>query len=283
MIWYAARRFAGFVLTVIVAAALDYLLLRLAPAEFVPPDQFFEWLGRMLTGDSGTAQIGSALAVTIPLTLIALLLAAAIGTGLGVWAARQPGSIADKALQVLIEIGVATPNFWLGMLLVLLFSSILRWLPPGGFVPWQDNPLAALSSLLLPALAVALPQAAVLARAVRLALVDAGASAYVLAAQGRGLTAKAALQRHGLRNALLAVLGAIGPQLASLIAGTLIVENVFYLSGLGRLIFDAVAARDLTTVRSGVFVLVLGLAGAMFLARLCVGWADPRLRARRDA
>ena len=278
MTGYVVRAVARFVLTVVVTAAIALWLLGLAPSP--AGSAHADLFGNL---DLGSAPIGAALAVTLPLILIALILSAALGAGLGIWAARRPGSLVDRALGALLRIGGAVPSFWLGTLLVLLFSATLRWLPAGGFVPWQVNPLVALSSLILPALALALPQAARLGSMVRRALVDAQTAPYLVAAEARGLTADAAMRRHGLRNALLAVLGALGPQVTTLIAGALVVENVFYLSGLGRLLFDAVAARDLGSVRAAALVLIVLLAGAALMVKLGAGWADPRVHAERKA
>jgi peptide/nickel transport system permease protein len=167
------------------------------------------------------------------------------------------------------------------MLLVLLFAVVLRWLPPGGFVPWGENPLGAFNSLILPAIALALPQAAILARVMRTALVDVQGSDYIRTARAKGLTLSEAVWKHGVRNAMLPVLTILGLQFAYLVAGTVIVENVFYLPGLGRLIFDAISARDLILVRSSVIILVLAVIGTMFLTDLAYAWVDPRLRSRR--
>jgi peptide/nickel transport system permease protein len=287
MIRYAAVRFAVFVVTVLVAAAIVYLFAGRGDAA----PGFFQWLGGALVGDYGQSLrheaigglLGGALSVSVPLILLAAVLAGAIGAGIGVLAARQPGSWVDRALQALVEIGVAVPNFWLGALLALLFSATLRWLPPGGFVPWTQNPVAAFASLILPALALALPQAAVLARSVRSALLAARTSAYLRTAQGRGLTAREALRAHGWPNAALAVMRTLGRQFAALIAGAMIVENVFYLSGLGRLVLDGIAGGDFAVVRSGVLVLVLLIAGTLFLSQLALAWVDPRLRRERTA
>ena len=177
------------------------------------------------------------------------------------------------------EIGIATPNFWLGMVLVLAFATGLHLLPPGGFVPWGDNFGGALVSLILPALALALPAAAVLAIATRDALVEARTAGYAIAAQARGLTAHEAFTTHGLRTASLPVLQALAVQCAAIVAGTVIVENVFYVPGLGRLILDALNAHDLAIVGGGLVVLVLLISGTMFLLQLALVWADPRLRA----
>lgn len=278
---FIIRKLLGMVATMLVAAAIIFLLLDTVPgdtARFIlginatdeavavlhgqlgldQPglQRFFGWIGAMLVGDFGLsptrdapvgALIAGALGVTIPLALLAMILSTAIGLPVGILAARR-GSFADMVLMVLARIGMAVPNFWFGMLLVLLFSVTFRWLPPGGFVPWGDNALGALSSLILPALALALPQAAILARAMRTTLVDIQRSDYIRAARAKGMTMREAVWTHGMRNAVLAVLTILGLQFGTLIAGTVIVENVFYLPGLGRLIFDAIAARDLIVI-----------------------------------
>jgi len=315
MIRFALTKFAGFIATFLVAAAIIFFALDVLPgdpARFMlginaTPDavaalqtqlgldapgwqRFFGFIGGVFVGNLGPstatgqpvgALIGGALGVTLPLTLLAMILSAGIGLSAGILTARRRGSVIDTALTVLVRIGVAVPNFWFGMLLVLLFAVALRWLPPGGFVPWGENPLAAFASLILPAFALALPQAAILAQAVRTALLDVQASDYVRTMRAKGMTTKEAIRRHGFRNALLPVLAILGLQFAWLIAGGVMVENVFYLPGLGRLIFDAINARDLFLIRGSVGVLVLVITGTMFLADLGYAWADPRLRSRR--
>ncbi|MEQ1901052.1 MAG: ABC transporter permease [Devosia sp.] len=317
MIWFAVRKFFGFAVTFVVAALVIFAALDLLPgdpARFIlginaTPEtvaalqhqlgldlpfwqRFLRWLGGMLVGDFGTsyaqnqpvgALIAGRLAVTLPLTFLAMVLSMLIGLPIGILAARRRGSLADTGLMVLAQFGVAVPNFWFGMLLVLLFSVTLHWLPPGGFIPWGDNPAGALNSLVLPSIALALPQAAILARVMRTALVDVQGSDFIRAARARGLTMSEAVWQHGVRNALLPVLTILGLQFAFLVAGTVIVENVFYLPGLGRLIFDAISARDLVLVRGAIIILVLAVTGTMFLTDLLYGWADPRLRARDAA
>ena len=286
MMAFVLRKLIGLVATLLVAAAIIFWLLSFAP---VAPGStqtslgFADWLRAMIIGDFGAsgAPIGAAFGVTLPLCLLAILLATGIGLPIGYAAAQRPGSLLDRGLMGLAQIGIAVPNFWLGTLLVLLFAVTLRWLPPGGFVPWHDNPLAALGSLILPAFALALPQAAILAREMREGLVAAQRSYFVRAARARGLTQREAMRRHGLRNALLPVLGIFGLQFAALVAGAVIIENVFYLPGLGRLIFDAINVRDVALVRSSVTLLVLLLVGTTFLASLLAAWTDPRLGARR--
>jgi peptide/nickel transport system permease protein len=268
-----------------VAALQEQLGLNAPPLE-----RFLSWLRGVLVGDLGMSYtqrapvdelIAGRLGVTLPLTFFAMVLSAGIGLPIGILAARKRGSIADTGLMVVSQLGVAVPNFWFGMLLVLLFSVTLRWLPPGGFVPWGVSPLGAFGSLILPSFALALPQAAILARVMRTALVDVQGSDYIRTARAKGLTMSEAVWRHGVRNALLPVLTILGLQFAYLVAGTVIVENVFYLPGLGRLIFDAISARDLILVRSSIMILVVVVIGTMFLTELAYGWVDPRLRSRR--
>lgn len=317
MIRFALTKFVGFVATLLVAAAIVFFALDLLPgdtARFIlginaTPDavaalqaelgldapswqRFFGWIGGMLVGDFGLSYsqaqpvgqlIGDRLGVTLPLALMAMVLAIVIGLPVGVLSARKRGSLLDIGLTVLARLGVATPNFWLGMLLVLLFSATLRWFPPGGFVPWGQNPGTAFASLVLPAIALALPQAAIFASAMRQALIDVQDSDFIRASRAKGLTLRGAVWRHGMRSALLPVLAIVGMQLGYLVAGTVIVENVFYLPGLGRLILDAISARDLILVRSSVIVLIILIVGTMFFTRLAAALIDPRLRARKAA
>jgi len=169
------------------------------------------------------------------------------------------------------------------MLLVLLFSAALRWLPSGGFVPWLQDPGAAVASLLLPAISVALPLAAVLARAARAATTEIAASAFLRTERIKGVTQRQALWRHGLRNAALPVLAAARPHFALSLVGAMIVENVFYLPGLGRLVFTAVAEDDLPVIRAALLALLAAMAAALLMADLLRAWADPRLRGRSVA
>jgi peptide/nickel transport system permease protein len=166
------------------------------------------------------------------------------------------------------------------MLLTLIFAVTLRWLPTGGFTPWSEDPGAALRGLVLPSLALALPQASIIARVMRTALVDVAGQDFIRTARAKGLTLGEAIWRHGVRNALLPVLTILGLQFAFLIAGTVIVENVFYLPGLGRLILTAISERDLILVRGATMVLIVLVTATMLLTDLAYGLVDPRLRGR---
>jgi peptide/nickel transport system permease protein len=285
MTWFVLRKILALVAIVLVTAAIGWWLVAGAAGSATQGD-FFSWLGHLLVGNFGLAAdgrpvgplLGNALTVTLPLGLLALLLTTLFGIALGWLTALRPGSLADRALRAIADIGVATPNFWLGMMLLLAFATGLHWLPPGGFVPWPESPSTALASLLLPAVALALPATAALAINLRAMLVEASNAPAVIGAQSRGATRRDAVRRGRLQ-AMLRFGRPLSYQFAAVIAGTVIVENVFYLPGLGRLILDAVGARDLGIVRGGVVILVLLIAGTLTLTEIAFGLVDPRRRA----
>ena len=280
MLRFTLSKFAAFLATVLITAWLVFAVLG-------PAANFPGWFAHILIGDFGvSASAGSSaggliaarLSVTIPLALLAMLLAGLIGIGLGALAALRPDSIGDRVVVVLSAVLTAAPNFWLGMVLVLALASGLHWLPPGGFVPWQQNVGGALVSLLLPALALGLPAGGALAITVRDALVVARQSDFVLAERARGYAERDAFRQDGLPAAMLAVVRPAIPQAAAIVLGTVIVENVFYLPGLGRLILDAVTARDPVLVSGALVALVFLIAITTFLLQLGFAWADPRRR-----
>jgi peptide/nickel transport system permease protein len=178
------------------------------------------------------------------------------------------------------QLGVAVPNFWFALLLVYLFAVWLRWLPAGGFPGWSAGVWPALKALMLPALALALPQAAILARVTRSALVDVLSEDYIRTARAKGMPWRRVLWGHALRNALIPVVTIMGLQFAFLLAGTIIIENVFYLPGLGRLIFQAITQRDLIVVESVVMLLVATVIAVNLIVDLSYALVDPRLRNR---
>lgn len=293
MIWFALRKLLGLVVTLMVATTLVFFVLELTPGSTAgEPGSFARWVGQVLVGNFGKSvsrgtavgsAISEALAVSLPLAVIAILMAVALGTGAGLLAARRPDGPLDRSLLALGQIGAAIPEFWLGMLLALVISGVLRLLPSGGFVQWGDNAVGALSSLILPALAVAVPHAPAVARVVRGGRARLSGSALIGGARARGLTAQQARQRHGLRNAALPVLANLRSILPSVLVATLAVETVFYLPGLGRLLFDAAQAHDVPLVRGGLVVFLVLLAGTRFIVDLATGVVDPRLRVWRNA
>jgi peptide/nickel transport system permease protein len=254
-----------------------------------PAERYLAWVGGMLTGDFGVSyayrtpvagMVADRLAVSLPLALYALALSTLIAFPVGVWAASRRGSAADAAVMGATQLGIAVPNFWFAMLLVLVFAVNLRWVSAGGFPGWNAGLLAGLRALTLPAIALALPQASILARVMRSALIDTLGEDYIRTARAKGLTRGQALWRHALRNALIPVLTIIGLQFSFLLAGAIIIENVFFLPGLGRLVFQAISQRDLIVVKSVVMLLVFAVILVTFLVDLAYAAVDPRLRRR---
>ena len=268
------------------------------------PERFIVWVLAFLSGDLGISYtydvpvaelIGERMGVTLPLALMAILLSTLIALPSGVLSAMYRGRPADTVIMGIAQLGVAVPNFWFAILLILLFAVSLGWTSAGGFPGYDDGILPALGSLLLPAIALALPQAAILARVTRSAVIDVLGEDYIRTARAKGLSGRTVLWRHAVRNALAAPLTIMGLQFSFLLAGTVIIENVFYLPGLGRLIFQAIAAaiglstvarlifqaiaqRDLIVVKDIVVLLVGMVITVNFIVDMLYAWADPRLR-----
>ena len=254
--------------------------------------RYAAWIGGLLRGDMGLSYtygspvselIAERLALTIPLAVLAMLLTTAIALLVGVYAASRHNGPGDVGLMTLAQIGIAIPNFWFAILLILLFSVKLQWFSAGGFPGWTEDsgggPLAALKALLLPALALAVVQAAILARITRSAVLDVLREDFVRTARAKGLSRRAALWGHVLRNAMIPVVTVMGLQFANLLAGTIVVENVFYLPGLGRLIFQSIANRDLVVVRNCVMLLAAMVVVVNFFVDLLYAVIDPRVKA----
>ena len=250
-------------------------------------ERYLVWIADLLCGTLGESYtygrpvadlIGERVLVSLPLAVMAILLSTAIALPLGVAAAARHGRLSDTAIMGFVQLGVAVPNFWFAMLLILLFAVNLGWVPAGGFAGWEEGAGSALLSLLLPAIALALPQAAILARVTRSSVLEVMKEDYVRTARAKGLTRSQALWRHGVRNALIPVVTVMGLQFSFLLAGTIIIENVFYLPGLGRLIFQAIAQRDLVVVKDLVVLLAAAVILVNFLVDLSYAALDPRLR-----
>lgn len=249
--------------------------------------QYLEWIGQAVRGDLGQSiqydvpvggLIISRLQVTLPLTLLAAMFMFAAAIPLGIFAATHQRRWGDYLTMILSQLGVAIPSFWAGLLLILLFSVRLGWVQAGGFDGWAGGVWPALKSLLLPALALGLFQFAVLARMTRSALLEVLREEYVKAARAKGLGERSVLVKHALRNALIPVVTVAGLQLGQLMAGSIILESVFYLPGLGRLALGAINARDLPVVQ-GVVLFVASLIVMINVAvDILYGFLDPRIR-----
>ncbi len=252
--------------------------------------RYLHWAGGLLRLDFGRSYTYSVpvidlvrerVTVSLPLAVIALALSTIIAVPVGVYSASRHGRMGDTLAMSVSQVGVAVPNFWFALLLVYLFAVWLRWVPAGGFPGWSAGMWPALKALVLPAVALALPQAAILARVTRSALVEVLGEDYIRTARAKGMPWRAVLWRHALRNALIPVVTIMGLQFAFLLAGTIIIENVFYLPGLGRLVFQAITPRDLIVVEGVVMLLVATVIVVNLLVDLSYAVVDPRLRSRR--
>jgi peptide/nickel transport system permease protein len=253
------------------------------------PVRYFEWMTGLLTLDFGRSYtysvpvidlVSERVAVSLPLALFSLFLSVAIAIPVGAYAAQRRGRAGDTLAMGAAQVGVAIPNFWFALILIYVFAVWLRLVPAGGFPGWSAGLWPALKALVLPAIALALPQAAILARVTRSALIEVLGEDYIRTARAKGLPFGAVLWRHALRNALIPVLTIVGLQFSFLLAGTIIIENVFYLPGLGRLIFQAITQRDLIVVESVVMLLVATVIVVNLLVDLSYALVDPRLRVR---
>lgn len=253
------------------------------------PARYLGWVTGMVQGDFGQSytyrapvaqMVADRIWVSLPLAVYALVLSTLIAFPAGIYAASRRGSAGDVGIMGATQLGVAIPNFWFAMILVLIFAIKLRWFSAGGFPGWDKGFWGGVKALTLPAIALALPQAAILARVMRSSLLDMLGEDFIRTARAKGLSRRQALWRHALRNALIPVLTIIGLQFSFLLAGGIIIEQVFFLPGLGRLIFQAISARDLIVVESVVMLLVFLVIMVNFAVDLAYAAVDPRLRAR---
>ena len=306
------RRLTALMVTLLVASLLIFLLLEILPGDpaavilgvgaqedtlralraelgldLPAPVRYLNWIGEVLQGDLGRSYtydtpvqelLLNRVELSLPLALLAILLSTGIAIPLGVFAASRHRKVADTGIMGFAQLGVAVPNFWFAILLILLFSVKLGWFSAGGFAGWDAGWIPAFKSLVLPAVALALPQAAILARVTRSSVLETVQEDYIRTARAKGLSRSQALWRHAVRNALIPVVTILGLQLSFLLAGTIIIENVFYLPGVGRLLFQAIAQRDLMVVKNLVLVLAATVVLINFLVDLLYAVLDPRLR-----
>jgi len=251
--------------------------------------RYLAWVAGLLTGDFGRSftysspviqLIGERVVVSLPLALLSLFLSTAIAIPVGIFSAARRGRAADTAVMGITQLGVAIPNFWFALLLIYVFAVWLRLVPAGGFAGWGNGIWPGIRSLLLPAVALALPQAAILARVTRSAMLEVLGEDYIRTARAKGMPRRYVLWRHALRNAMIPVLTIMGLQFSFLLAGTIIIENVFYLPGLGRLVFQAITQRDLIVVEGVVMLLVAAVVAVNILVDMTYALVDPRLRGR---
>lgn len=251
------------------------------------PVRYLAWLAGVFQGDLGQSYtygvpvaglMAERLWVTLPLALMAVTLSIAIAVPLGVQAAYRHNGPFDLLAGAISYVSIAVPAFWVGLLLIILFSTTLGWMPAGGFPGWDAGLLAGLQALLLPAVALALPQAGVLTRVSRAAVLEVMNEDFVRTARAKGLGERGAVWRHALPNALIPVVTMIGLQFTFLIAGAVLVENVFNLPGLGRLAYQSLAQRDIIVMQDVVLFFSALVIVMNFVVDLAYLALDPRLR-----
>jgi peptide/nickel transport system permease protein len=250
--------------------------------------RYLHWIGGLLVGDLGNSYsygtpvadlIAERLALTIPLAVMAMLLTVVLALAAGVYTAANHNKLGDVGVMAATQFGIAIPNFWFAILLILLFSVKLQWLSAGGFAGWGEGILPGIRSLLLPAISLAVVQAAILARVTRSAVLEVLREDFVRTARAKGLTKRQVLWGHVLRNAMIPVMTLMGLQFANLLAGAIVIENVFYLPGLGRLIFQSISNRDLIVVRNCVMLLAAMVVIVNFVVDVLYAAIDPRIKA----
>jgi len=251
-------------------------------------ERYWDWLTGMLQGNLGLSYAYSTpvselvwerLTLTVPLAVMAMALTSAIALSAGIFAAARHNKLGDVSVMGLSQIGIAIPNFWFAILLILLFSVHLKWFAAGGFPGWSEGILAGTKALLLPALALAVVQSAILARITRSAVLEVAREDFVRTARAKGASRIRTLWGHVLRNAMIPVITVMGLQFAELLAGTIVVESVFYLPGLGRLIFQSISNRDLIVVRNCVMLLAAMVVIVNFVVDVLYAAIDPRVKA----
>jgi peptide/nickel transport system permease protein len=224
--------------------------------------------------------VGERMNVTVPLSLLAILISTLLALPLGVVAAARRDGPVDRAVLVFSQLGVAVPNFWIGLLFILFFSTRLGWFPAGGFPGWSAGVWPAFQALLLPAVALALPQAAVLTRVTRSATLEVIGADFVRTARAKGVDKGTTLRRHVVPNALIPITTILGLQLSFFFGGAILVENVFNLPGLGRLAYQALNQRDLVVIKDIVLIFSGLVIVVNFLVDIGYAFLDPRLRSR---
>lgn len=315
MIFHIAKLLAGLIITLLIVSFIIFLVMQAVPgdpAEIIlgmsaQPDtlaalrsqlgldqsllqRYLNWLLGLLQGDLGDSYtystsvaqlIGERLKVTLPLTGLAVFLSVLISLPLGVTAAAKPNGIIDSFASLFSQMGIAVPNFWIGLLLILGISLTFGWFPAGGFPGWEAGLWPALNALILPAVALAIPQAAVLTRVTRAAVIEITREDFVRTARAKGATPNYVLWHHVMPNALIPIVTMLGMQISVLIAGAILVENVFNLPGMGKLAYQALAQRDLIVIQDVVLFFAAIVIIINFFVDALYTVLDPRLRIRR--
>lgn len=249
--------------------------------------QMLAWYGNLLRGDLGqsfllgrpvTVAILERLPVTLSLTVLALVIAVTLGVAAGILAAVKHGTLADQGLMALALVGLSIPDFWLGLVGIYVFAVALGWLPSGGFVPLDQDFWGWARSMALPALTLGLTQTGLIARITRSSMLEVLGQDYVRTARAKGVPAWKVVGKHAFANALIPVITVTGVIVGVLLGGAIVIEQVFSLPGVGRLIIGAVLRRDYPVIQGGLLLLAFIYVVVNILVDLAYAWADPRVR-----
>ncbi|MBI2773607.1 MAG: ABC transporter permease [Chloroflexi bacterium] len=312
---YLALRLSGAVPTLLGVSILTFLFIRLIPGDAIAarlgtstaltpeqlaglrayfgldqplPVQYWSWLTSLLRGDAGYSirtgrpvlvEIGERLPATLELAAAAALIALLVGLPLGLLSAMRPRTRLDVAARIGGLVGLSLPSFWLGTLIVLVFSLHLRWLPnTGGYVDFLRDPIANLALLLFPAITLGVALAAATMRMTRSAMLDVLGADYVRTAAAKGLRRSLIVRRHVLKNGLIVVVTLLGIQVGQLFGGAVVVEEIFSIPGVGRMLLTAIVQRDYALVQGGVLVIAILFVVVNIVVDLLYGYLDPRIR-----
>ena len=312
MLTYITRRLATLLFTLVAASAIVFVVLEVLPGDVAQiilgteartdtlaalrsdlgldrpaAERYIGWLAGLVSGEMGTSYtyrvpvadlLRERLSITIPLTALSFFLCVAIALPAGLFAAQHHNRISDWGVMATSQLLLAIPNFWFAILIILVFSVWLGWFPAGGFPGWEGGIGHGVKALVLPSIALALGEAAILARVTRGAVLDTLGEDFVRTARAKGLSDTAVMRNHVLRNAFIPIATILGLQFAFLVAGAVIVENVFHLPGIGRLLVQSVHQRDLIVVRDVVVMLTGFVIVVNFLVDSAYALIDPRPR-----
>jgi len=311
MLRYIGGRLIGTIPVLFLVSLLTFLMIHLTPGDPVRlmlgddasaeaiaalnkklgldqslPVQYGRWLGNLLTGDLGQSirtrqpvieAVGSRLPVTLELSALSMAVALAVGIPTGIVAATRRNSAADIASTTVALSGISIPNFFLGIMLILVFSEWLGWLPPSGYVPFLDDPVQNLKLMVMPSIALGTALAGTISRMMRSSLLEVLGADYVRTARAKGLSERTAILGHAVKNALLPVVTTIGLQTGTVLGGAILTETIFALPGIGRLVVDSIFARDFPIVQGVILFLALTRILSSLVTDIVYARLDPRI------
>ena len=312
---YALKRIGLFIPTILLVTVIVFVVMRLIPgdvclailsdgeASFTQAEledcrveldldrpmviQYFDWVGGAVQGDFGDSlwfkasvmeELGERIPVTVELTILAMLIAVVFAVPLGIVSALKPESLIDYAARIFTLGGIAMPTFLIAILMVVFLVKFFGWLPPLGYQPLWEDPGANLQQMIFPAIALAIYEMAFVARVTRSAMMEIIREDYMRTARSKGLSESVVVMRHGLKNALLPVLTTSGWIFARLFGGTVIIETIFLVPGMGRILIESIFQRDYTMIQAEIVIIAAFIVTINLVVDLLYGVLDPRIR-----